>query len=131
MQEQTISTFFMFNGRAEEAMNFYTSLFEGSEILHLHRQPNGKVLHAAFTLRGQPFMAIDNMLGIEHPFTPAMSLFVACETEEELRGAFGKLEDGGQALMPLGPIPGSTLFGWVQDRFGVSWQLSVPAAQTE
>lgn len=122
-----ISTFFMFNGKAEEAIRFYISLFNGSEIKSLHHHPDGTVLHAIFTLQDQTYMAIDNSLKIEHPFTPAMSLFVSFETEEEIDSAYAKLMENGKALMALDASPFSAKFAWVEDRFGVSWQLNLPS----
>jgi len=74
----------MFNGKAEEAMNFYTSVFDQSEINSVFHHEDGTVLHATFTLKGQTFMAMDNSNKQEHPFTPAISLFVTCDTEEEI-----------------------------------------------
>jgi predicted 3-demethylubiquinone-9 3-methyltransferase (glyoxalase superfamily) len=122
---QKITTFFMFSGKAEEAMNFYTSIFDGSEINRVFYQEDGKVLHAIFTLKGQQFMCIDNPNGDHHAFTPAMSLFVTCDTEEEIDGVFEKLSQDGKVLMPLAPSPFCKKFGWVQDKYGVSWQLNL------
>jgi predicted 3-demethylubiquinone-9 3-methyltransferase (glyoxalase superfamily) len=123
---QTITPFLMFSGKAEEAMNFYTSIFEQSEVNHVFYHENGKVLHATFTLKGQPFMCIDNPNGDHHAFTPAMSLFVTCDTAEEIHGLYEKLSQDGKVLMPLAPTPFSERFGWVEDKYGVSWQLNLP-----
>lgn len=123
---QKITTFFMFSGKAEEAMNFYTSLFDQSAITNVVHHEDGKVLHASFTLKGQPFMCIDNPTGVHHAFTPAMSLFVTCESAEEIDRLFEKLSQDGKVLMPLAPSPVSEKFGWVEDKFGVSWQLHLP-----
>jgi predicted 3-demethylubiquinone-9 3-methyltransferase (glyoxalase superfamily) len=134
MKQQKITTFLMFNGNAEEAMNHYTSIFDNAEILHILRYgPNemgkeGSVMHATFSLKGQTFMCIDNGNGDEHKFTPAMSLFVSCDTEEEIEHVFAKLAEDGMVLMPLGPLPMSEKFAWVEDKYGVSWQLNVPKA---
>ncbi|MGG3738815.1 VOC family protein [Aeribacillus pallidus] len=120
-----ITPFLMFNGQAEEAMNFYISIFDQSEINHVSYHENGKVLHATFTIKGQPFMCIDNPSGEHHPFTPAMSLFVTCDTEEEIDKLFEKLSQNGNVLMPLASYPFSPKFAWVEDRYGVSWQLNL------
>lgn len=126
-----IMTFLMFEGRAEEAMNLYTSLFEDSGIASIDRYgpneagPEGTVRQATFTLRGQTFMCIDSAIQHSFTFTPSISLFVTCETEEEVENVFGKLSEGGQVLMPLEAYPFSRKFGWVQDKFGVSWQLTL------
>lgn len=128
---QKITTFLMFEGQAEEAMNFYISLFSDGEIVSLVRHDGsgggeeGKVLHAVFSLNGQTFMCIDSSIKHEFAFTPSMSLFVNCESEQEIDELYAKLSDGGEVLMPLAPSPVSKKFGWVNDKFGVSWQLNL------
>ncbi len=123
--EQKITTFLLFEGKAEEAMNFYTSVFNNSEIIKVIHQEDGTVMHATFTIKGQTFMCIDSAIKHGFTFTPAISLFVTCETEEELVGLFETLSQDGQVLMPLSPTPVSEKFGWVGDKFGVSWQLNL------
>jgi predicted 3-demethylubiquinone-9 3-methyltransferase (glyoxalase superfamily) len=125
-QDQSITTFFMFNGKAEEAMSFYTSIFDDSEIDNVIHHEDGTVLHATFTLKGQTYMAIDNINRNDHPFSPAMSLFVACDSEEEIERVYDKLSLLGTVLMPLEESSFSEKFAWVEDRFGVSWQLNLP-----
>ena len=121
----------MFEGKAEEAMNFYTSLFDQSEIVNISRYDEngpgkeGTVIHATFTLNGQEFMCIDSYLNHNFTFTPAMSLYVTCETEEEIETVFHKLAQDGAILMPLGAYPFSKKFGWLNDKYGVSWQLTL------
>jgi predicted 3-demethylubiquinone-9 3-methyltransferase (glyoxalase superfamily) len=128
---QKITTFLMFTGRAEEAMNFYTSLFKQSEILSLTRYganeagAEGTVQHAIFTLNGQEFMCIDSSVQHAFTFTPSISLYVRCDTEEEIDAVFAKLSQDGQIHMPLDRYPFSKRFGWVSDKFGVSWQLNL------
>ena len=128
---QKIKTFLMFEGKAEQAMNFYTSLFEKSGILNISRYgPNeagveGTVNQATFTLNGQEFMCIDSYVKHEFTFTPSMSLFIICETEAEIDRLFEQLSHGGQVLMELDRYPFSEKFAWVSDRFGVSWQLNL------
>lgn len=130
-----VSTFLMFEGRAEEAMRFYLSLFPGSKIERLVRYVDddageaNTVKHAVFAFGGQRFMCTDSVVKHGFGFTPAMSLHVACSTQPEIDGLFEKLADGGQVLMPLGEYPFSQRFGWLSDRFGVSWQLTLEAAQ--
>ncbi|MBI4165340.1 MAG: VOC family protein [Acidobacteria bacterium] len=132
---QRVTTFLMFEGKAEEAMNFYTSLFENSRILSITRYgPNeagaeGTVMHATFSLSGQEFMCIDSYVKHGFTFTPSISLYVSCETEEETERLFGKLSQGGQILMPLDRYPFSEKFGWVCDQYGVSWQLNLAKRQ--
>lgn len=125
-QDQSITTFFMFNGKAEAAMSFYTSIFDDSGIDNVIHHEDGTVLHATFTLKGQTYMAIDNINRNEHPFSPAMSLFVACDSEEEIERVYDKLSVNGNVLMPLEGSSFSEKFAWVEDRFGVSWQLNLP-----
>jgi predicted 3-demethylubiquinone-9 3-methyltransferase (glyoxalase superfamily) len=128
---QKITTFLMFEGRAEEAMSFYISLFPDSEVRSITRYgaegpgPAGTVQHAVFALGGQQFMCIDSFVTHAFGFTPAMSLHVACETEAEIDALFAALLDGGQVLMPLDAYPFARRYGWLSDRFGVSWQLMV------
>ncbi|HHT7236703.1 MULTISPECIES: VOC family protein [Bacillus cereus group] len=128
---QKITTFLMFEGKAEEAMDFYTSLFNQSEIVSISRYDEngpgkeGTVIHATFTLNGQEFMCIDSYVKHDFTFTPAMSLYVTCETEEEIETVFNKLAQDGAILMPLGAYPFSKKFGWLNDKYGVSWQLTL------
>ena len=128
---QKVTTFLMFTGQAEAAMNLYTSLFKQSEILNVTRYgpgeagAEGTVQHATFTLNGQEFMCIDSSAVHAFTFTPSISLYVHCETEEEIDRVFAALSAGGQILMPLDQYPFSKKFGWLADRFGVSWQLSL------
>ncbi|MEN1936150.1 VOC family protein [Paenibacillus sp. 102] len=131
--KQKITTFLMFDGNAEEAMNLYTSLFERSEIIAISRYDangpgkEGTVMHAAFTLNGQQFMCIDSNVKHDFTFTPSMSLYVNCDTEEEINEVFNKLSQGGEVLMPLAAYPFSKKFGWLNDKYGVSWQLTLSA----
>ena len=128
---QKITTFLMFTGQAEAAMNLYTSLFKQSQILNITRYganeagAEGTVQLATFTLNGQEFMCIDSSAQHEFTFTPSISLYVRCETEEEIDHVFTVLSKGGQILMPLDRYPFSEKFGWLSDKFGVSWQLSL------
>jgi len=128
---QKITTFLMFTGQAEAAMTLYTSLFQRSEILNLTRYgandtgAEGTIQHATFTLNGQEFMAIDSNAVHAFTFTPSISLYVRCESEEEIDRVFATLAAGGQILMPLDQYPFSKKFGWLADRYGVSWQLSL------
>jgi predicted 3-demethylubiquinone-9 3-methyltransferase (glyoxalase superfamily) len=132
---KSITTFLMFcadqHGKAEQAMGFYTSLFKESRIVRIDRYgageqgPEGTVKVAAFTLNGKEFMAIDGAGPHAFTFTPAISLFVECESVEEIERVYRSLSDGGMALMELGAYGFSKRFGWVQDKFGVSWQLNL------
>ena len=125
-----IRPFLMFEGQAEEAMNFYVSLFPGSEITELVRYapgqagPAGSIMKAAFTVGGQSIMCSDSFVHHDFTFTPSISFFVTCESEAEIRQLSSALGESGMEFMPLGEYGFSRLFAWVRDRFGVSWQLS-------
>lgn len=130
---RAFSTFLMFDGQAEQAMNFYVSLFPGSEVQSLERygagEPGreGSVKVARFVLGGRHAMScIDSPVKHAFTFTPSVSIFVDCEDEAELERVFAEISSGGQILMPLGNYGFSTRFGWLNDRFGVSWQLNLP-----
>lgn len=130
---EKVTPFLMFqNADAEEAMNYYTSLIEDSEIKSIVRYganesgDEGTVMHAIFSLKGQEFMCIDSNVKHAFSFTPSFSIFITCDTEEEIDSLFEKLSVDGKALMPLGAYGFSKKFGWVNDRFGVSWQINLP-----
>ncbi len=121
----TMTPFLMFTGQAEEALTFYIGLFADSAMLSLERPatPDG-VLQARARIAGHEVRAIDSPAVHGFTFTPAISLFVALADAADVTRCFHALADGGQVLMPLGAYPFSACYGWVQDRFGVSWQLS-------
>jgi predicted 3-demethylubiquinone-9 3-methyltransferase (glyoxalase superfamily) len=83
-------------------------------------------MQASFVVQGQTFMCVDSPVKHDFTFTPAMSLFVDCADEAEIDELFSKLSNGGQILMPLDKYPFSRKFGWLSDKFGVSWQLNLP-----
>ncbi|MFD1206422.1 MULTISPECIES: VOC family protein [Sporosarcina] len=122
---KSITTFLMFEGKAKQAMDFYQSLFPNSEIQQIDYAEDGTVRLATFILNGETFMCIDSSVHHAFTFTPSISMFVECDSIDELERLFHRLSEGGQVLMDLGEIPGSEKFGWVQDQFGVSWQLNV------
>ena len=126
------TTFLMFTGQAEEAMHSYIALFPRSRILDLKRYGpeapgrEGSVYQARFEINGQELMCIDSPAVHAFTFTPATSLFVDCDDEAQLQTLFGALGQGGTVLMPLDAYPFSRKYAWLQDRFGVSWQLNLP-----
>ncbi|MFC1415524.1 VOC family protein [Streptacidiphilus cavernicola] len=128
---QKITTFLMFEGRAEEAIAYYTALFDDAEVLDVTRYgaegpgPEGSVHRAVFSIAGQQFMCIDSYVKHAFGFTPAVSLYVRCENEAEIDRLYAALAEQGSELMPLDCYGFSTKFGWVNDRFGVSWQLDL------
>jgi len=121
---QKITPFLWFDGNAEEAVNFYTSLFKNSKVVSITRYGDdfpdmkGKVLTAVFELNGQTFMALDG--GPAFKFTEAISLYVNCETQEEVDRLWEKLTEGGA----------ESQCGWLKDKYGLSWQI-IPTALPE
>ncbi|WP_072386061.1 VOC family protein [Hyphomicrobium sp. CS1BSMeth3] len=129
---QSITTFLMFEGRAEEAMRFYMSLFPNSEMVQMSKYgpqgpgPEGSVIHAIFTLNGRQVMASDSYVKHAFTFTPSTSFFVQCEDAAEFERLYAALSEGGLDLMPPNNYGFSQQFGWCNDRFGVSWQINLP-----
>ena len=122
---QKITTHLWFDKESKEAAEFYVSVFgEGSKINSvstIHDTPSGDCDIISFNLRGQSFMAIStNPL---FKFNPTVSFLVACGSKEEVEALWGKLSEGGKALMELGSYPFSEKYGWIQDKYGLSWQL--------
>lgn len=126
---QKIVPFLWFDNQAEEATGLYTSLFRDSRITDVSRYGEnspgeaGTVITVGFELAGQAFTALNG--GPVFSFTPAISLFVSCESVGEIDRLWASLSQGGQVLMDLGSYPFSERFGWTNDRFGVSWQLNL------
>lgn len=126
---RAINPFLMFASGAEAAMNFYSSLFPGAEIESINRYGpegpgvEGSVYRATLVLLGRRFEFFDSPVRHAFGFTPAISFAVECESAEEVDRLFGALVEGGQALMGLDAYPFARRFGWVNDKYGVSWQL--------
>jgi predicted 3-demethylubiquinone-9 3-methyltransferase (glyoxalase superfamily) len=114
---QKITTFLWFDGQAEEAANFYTSIFKNSKIGRILRYGDagpgakGSVMTVEFQLEGQEFIALNG--GPAYQLTPAISLFVNCETQKEVDDLWTKLSAGGKEVQ----------CGWLEDKFGLSWQI--------
>ena len=114
---QKITPFLWFDGKAEEAMNFYVSIFKNSKVVRVSRYgeagpgPKGSVMSATFVLEGQDFYALNG--GPQFKFTPAISLFVSCEAQQEVDDLWDKLSAGGS----------QDPCGWLRDKYGVSWQI--------
>jgi len=126
----TVAPFLMFVGRAEEAIDFYVSVLPGSEVLELVRHGagapagEGKVMKAVVSLAGQNVIFSDSPDVHAFTFTPSTSLFVECDTESDVDRIAAALGKDGGVLMPVGNYGFSKRFGWVVDRFGVSWQVN-------
>ena len=120
-----------FDSEAEEAAKLYASLFENSSVgritrytkagKEVHGQPEGKVMTVEFQLAGQDFLGLNG--GPIFKFNPAISFLVACETKEEVDHLWAKLIEGGKALMELDAYPFSERYGWLEDKYGLSWQF--------
>lgn len=114
---QKISPFLWFDDQAEEAVNFYTSIFKNSKILNVARYgevgpgPKGSVMTVAFQLDGQEFIALNG--GSHFKFTEAISFVVSCKSQEEVDDLWEKLSEGGEKVQ----------CGWLKDKYGVSWQI--------
>jgi predicted 3-demethylubiquinone-9 3-methyltransferase (glyoxalase superfamily) len=112
-----IAPFLWFDGKTDEAVNVYTSIFPNSRITNVSRYgdagpgPKGSIMSATFELDGRQFMALNG--GPMFQFTPAISFFVHCETQDEIDRYWARLSEGGQGQQ----------CGWLTDRFGVSWQI--------
>jgi predicted 3-demethylubiquinone-9 3-methyltransferase (glyoxalase superfamily) len=128
----TVSTFLMFEGKAQEAMSLYESVFPGVRIERIERYgpgepgPEGTVKLARVDLNGHRLMFSDSYVKHGFTFTPSISLFVDFASADKLDAAFARLSEGGKVLMPLDNYGFSRRFGWCSDRFGVSWQLNLP-----
>ena len=121
---QKITPWLWFDDEAEEAANFYTSIFKNSKIVSISRygeagpRPEGMVMTVTFRLDGQEFTALNG--GPDFKFTEAISFFVNCETQEEVDELWRKLSEGGEEQQ----------CGWLKDKYGVSWQI-IPSALME
>jgi predicted 3-demethylubiquinone-9 3-methyltransferase (glyoxalase superfamily) len=121
---EKITPHLWFDNNAEEAAKFYTSIFKNSKIKNvttLHNTPSGTVEIFTVELLGQEFTLIS--AGPLFKFNPSVSFLVACSTKEEVDSLWKKLSEGGTALMELAEYPFSEKYGWMQDKYGLSWQV--------
>ena len=127
-------------GKVEEAIHFYTTLIPNSEIKSIEKYAEGEpggtpelVKYAVFTLNGIEYRASENNYNHAWSFSPGVSLFLDCETKEEIQTLFDSLStDGGMIMIPLDDYSNTSdnygfgkLFGWCQDKYGISWQLNL------
>ncbi|MEU8001159.1 VOC family protein [Catellatospora sp. NPDC049111] len=127
IDDPAITPFLMFEGAATQAMDFYVSLFDDGEIISVtpHQGEHTGVQLAEFRVAGQRLLCSDSFVKHAFTFTPSLSLFVRCKDDAELTRLHAALSEGGQELMPPSNYGFSTRFAWVNDRFGVSWQLNL------
>jgi predicted 3-demethylubiquinone-9 3-methyltransferase (glyoxalase superfamily) len=118
--------FLMFQGRCEEALTFYASTIPGARIASLERKPDGTVAMARLSIAGLELMANDSPPVHAFDFTPSTSTFLTVDQPEEVDALAGSLGHGGKLHMPADDYGFSRRFAWVQDRFGVSWQINAP-----
>jgi predicted 3-demethylubiquinone-9 3-methyltransferase (glyoxalase superfamily) len=128
----SMTPFLMFQGgQAQAALDFYIENVPDSRIVSIERfgpdgpGPEGTVLRAHAEIAGQPVMAHDSFITHGFDFTPSWSFFVDCADEAEAERLFAALGEGGQVLMPLDNYGWSRRFGWLSDKFGVSWQINL------
>lgn len=122
-----------FDSEAEEAVNFYTSVFKNSGInsrtrypeagQEIHQKEPGSIMTIDFELEGYQLLALNG--GPHFKFNPSVSLFVICENEKEINQIWKQLFEGGEALLPLDSYDWSSKYGWLQDRYGLNWQLMI------
>jgi predicted 3-demethylubiquinone-9 3-methyltransferase (glyoxalase superfamily) len=129
---QGLRTFLTFQGgAATAALDLYRDIFADFELIEIDRYgpsdngPEGTVKVAKFHLAGSEFSCADSPIDHAWGFTPAVSLWIDCDDNNELERLFGRLSDGGQVFMPLDDYGFSTRFGWVGDPHGVTWQLNL------
>ena len=130
---QNLTPCLWFDNEAEEAVIFYTSLFENSAIKKIarfgkegfeyHHKPEGSVMTVDFILNGQSFISLNG--GPDFKFNESISFFVYCGSEERINFLYKKLSEGGSVNMPLDKYDWSPKYAWVKDKFGASWQLDV------
>jgi predicted 3-demethylubiquinone-9 3-methyltransferase (glyoxalase superfamily) len=130
---QGLQTFLTFqDAAAGAALDLYRDVFDDFELLEADRYdaagpgPDGSIRYARFRLAGSTFRCADSPVSHAWGFTPAISLWIDCDDIEELQRLFDRLSEAGTVFMPLDDYGFSRRFGWVGDRFGVTWQLNVP-----
>jgi predicted 3-demethylubiquinone-9 3-methyltransferase (glyoxalase superfamily) len=131
MKQEIIISLTFQKSDAEQAMNFYVDLFDNSRIIDIHRWgkdgpgKEGTIMQAKFELNGVKFMCSDSPPIHNWTFTPAIAVYVECENEKDIERLFSKLSENGAIAMPLDNYGFSQKFGWVVDKFGISWQLNL------
>ena len=127
-----LSTCLMFEGNAEAALTLYLSLFQDCELLHMQRAgpddpgTEGSVVFADFRIGSHRLRCLDSPVSHKFSFTPSSSLLVNCRDAAEQQRLYDTLADGGELLMPLDNYGFSQRYAWLNDRYGVSWQLNLP-----
>jgi predicted 3-demethylubiquinone-9 3-methyltransferase (glyoxalase superfamily) len=133
IQKKPILPCLWFDQEAEEAVNFYSEVFGNAEILTIsrygkegyehHKKPEGSAMAVSFSMHGQEFLALNG--GPQYTHSPGVSFYVTCETKEEADRVWRVLAEKGTILMPYDQYEWSEKYGWLNDRYGVSWQVSL------
>ena len=118
--------FLMFQGQCEEALTFYAAAIPGARIVSLDKKPDGTVAMARLSVAGLEIMANDSPPIHDFTFTPSTSIFLTLDAPDAIDPLARALATGGKFLMPPDDHGFSRRFAWVQDRFGVSWQINCP-----
>lgn len=134
--KKKISACLWLNGQAKEAAKFYTSVFQNSGITEVMRNTSsspageeGSVLSVSFHIEDFEFLALNGGPGFT--MNPSISFFVHCKDENEADSLWKQLSDGGKVLMPINSYPFSRRYGWVQDKYGASWQIMIPQQESD
>jgi len=120
-----ITPFLIFKRNAKKALEFYVSIFEDASIknkTYFENEAN-KIKYATFSLKGQDFICIDSSVENNFPFTPAISFYVLCSSDKEIKELSKALSRKGKVLMPLDKYGFNRKYAWIEDKFGISWQL--------
>lgn len=132
MQKQMTTSLTFQNGKAEDAMNMYVELFDNSKVISIQRWPTqdageeGKIMQGRFELNGNQFLCSDSPAVHDWDFTPAVAIYIECDDEAEIERLFAKLSENGKVMMDINYDYGfSKKFGFVQDQYGVCWQLNL------
>ena len=127
-----VKTHLMFQGDAKKAIDLYSSTFKDFEVREIENYEEGEQVRvgsfklANISFAGHELIILDSPPVHDFSFTPSMSIFVDFDTRDELETAFAELSEGGKIMMPLDNYGFSNRFGWIADRYGVSWQLNLP-----
>ena len=129
-EKSSVTPFLMFTGQAEEAIEYYKTIFDDLKVVSVKKYKEGEagkagtIQLATFEVAGTKVMCTDSPPVHDFTFTPSFSFFVECESVDELKAKFKKLSDGGTVMMPVNNYGFSDQFGWTSDKYGVSWQLN-------
>lgn len=125
----SVTPFLMFHGAAAEAAETYAGLFPEGRFAVVQRDEAGAPMLLSVTIGGQDVILLESPVAHEFSFTPTFSFKVDCDSAAEVDALYAALVAGGSVLMELGSYPFSARYGWITDRFGVSWQIGVTSGE--